>query len=107
MCTITEVTPAAPNSLTGKAAALPVRLGLDSGINGLVDCEVFESITNAGKLLLLGSWKSAGAAQVWSPRSFAGVSLLRHRRVRVIRDYGMYERRGAAVLSRSEARGSS
>lgn len=93
VCTITEVTPSEERSLTGQVEALPAHLGLDTG--SVVDHEVFESIYNPGKLLLLGSWKDGSTAQAWTPRSFAGVASLRHRQVRVIRDYGMHERREA------------
>ncbi len=95
ICTITELVPAENNSLDGHAAALPAHLGLSCGIDGLVDHEVFESITHPGKLLLLGSWTIASAALAWNPHSFVGVESLRHRHVRVVRDYGMFERREA------------
>lgn len=76
--TITEVAPGvAPPALDPKAP-------------GLVDHELFESITNPGKLLLLASWRDDAAADGFAPRD-----VLRHRRVRVIRDYGMFERREA------------
>jgi hypothetical protein len=54
------------------------------------DAELYESITTPGKLLLLVSWRDAAAADAWQPPSPA-----RHRRVRVIRDYGMADRREA------------
>jgi heme-degrading monooxygenase HmoA len=63
-------------------------------VSGLLDQDVFESITNPGKLLLLVSWKSAAAAGAWQPTTPAGRDL-RHRQVRVIRDYGMFDRREA------------
>ena len=70
-------------------------LGLPkNGTDGVIDQEVFESITNPGKLLLLVSWRDAAAADHWKPRAVAGGNL-RHRHVRVIRDYGMYDRREA------------
>src|SRR5262249_10448534 len=70
-------------------------LGLPSiGARGLTDRELYESIYNPGKLLLLGSWASAGAAEAWQPR-LAGPGTLRHRQVRIIRDYGMFDRREA------------
>jgi heme-degrading monooxygenase HmoA len=56
---------------------------------GMHDAELFESITTQGKLLRLVSWRDAAAAEVWNPTS------VRHRRVRVIRDYGMADRREA------------
>jgi heme-degrading monooxygenase HmoA len=56
---------------------------------GMHDAELFESIYTPGKLLLLVSWHDAAAADTWKPP--AG----RHRIVRVIRDYGMADRREA------------
>jgi heme-degrading monooxygenase HmoA len=56
---------------------------------GVHDAELYESITMPGKLLRLVSWRDAAAAEAWQPIS------VRHRRVRVIRDYGMADRREA------------
>ena len=70
-------------------------LGLPrNGVRGLLDHEVYESVYNPGKLLLLGSWSGAAAAGAWVPQSPPNGEL-RHRRVRVIRDYGMFDRREA------------
>ena len=95
VCTITEVMPAGNASLAGHAAALPAQLGLDIGMTGLVDHVVFEGITIPEKLALLVDWKDSTAAHAWTPQSFAGVSSVRHRHVRVVRVYGMHERRVA------------
>ena len=65
-----------------------------NGMSGVLDQEVFESIYYPGKLLLLVSWKDATAASAWNPTIPAGHEL-RHRRVRIIRDYGMQDRREA------------
>ncbi|MEJ0016849.1 MAG: antibiotic biosynthesis monooxygenase [Acetobacteraceae bacterium] len=54
------------------------------------DAEMFESITAPGKHLLLRSWHDGAAAEAWQPPEPA-----RHRRVRVIRDYGLADRREA------------
>ena len=54
---------------------------------GLIDQELFDSIYTPGKSLLLGSWRDA------APEATGGG--LRHRRVRVVRDYGMRDRREA------------
>ena len=64
-------------------------------MEGLVAQEAFESITTPGKLLLLLSWQDAGAADAFRPATPDGAKSVRHRRVRVIRDYGMFERREA------------
>jgi heme-degrading monooxygenase HmoA len=65
-----------------------------NGTSGVLDQEVFESITNPGKLLFLVSWKDSIAASGWQPTIPAGHEL-RHRQVRIIRDYGMQDRREA------------
>ena len=55
---------------------------------GLVEWEVFESIYQRGKFALLASWREAAAVPAWA----APDSDARHRRIRVIRSYGMFER---------------
>jgi heme-degrading monooxygenase HmoA len=92
---ISELTP--PEGEKPKIAAeyLPEQLGLDKRPTGLIDHEVFESIYNPGKLLLLVTWLNAEAAGRWAPVATADLGKLRHRRVRVIRDYGMTDRHEA------------
>src|SRR5262245_25088652 len=90
--TITEVSPAANGSLPPDR--LPALLGFDVGSSGLVGHDIFESIYNPGKLVLLASWRDTKAAQAWSPGT-SGQATLRHRHVRIIRDYGMFERHEA------------
>lgn len=85
--TITELSPL-------NADAKPTLPGIDVGAAGLVGHETFESIYNPGKLLLLGAWRDADAADAWRVPNLPGLTL-RHRRVRVIRDYGMFDRREA------------
>lgn len=90
--TICELTPrdAAP-----AADDLATALGLPTpGTSGLIDHETFESIYNPGKKLLLAGWRDAATAKAWQPQMQAGLSL-RHRVVRVVRDYGMRDRREA------------
>jgi heme-degrading monooxygenase HmoA len=84
--TITEIT---PNEGTAPTAD-PGRDGSD-----LVDRELFESIYNPGKLLLLASWRTADAARAWTRAQTPNARSVRHRLVRVIRDYGMFDRREA------------
>jgi heme-degrading monooxygenase HmoA len=83
----------APKDAKPASADLAAGLGL-ANAPGLLDHELFESIYNPGKQVLLASWTEAAAAARWTPQAIAG-SALRHRRVRVIRDYGMFERREA------------
>jgi heme-degrading monooxygenase HmoA len=73
------------------AEAIAARLGMtmDHPVEGLVDWDVFASIYQEGKFILLASWRNAAAAAAW-PAATAGN--IRDRRVRVIRDYGMFDR---------------
>jgi heme-degrading monooxygenase HmoA len=59
---------------------------------GLVDAEWFASLTTEGKRVLLASWVDAATAGRHAPSVESGT---RHRQVRVIRDYGMRDRREA------------
>jgi len=97
LCTVTEI----PPGPDGKGVADPLRdLQLDAQAPGLVDHEVFESITTPGKLVILGSWRDGGAAEAWHPGEG-----IRHRRIRVIRDYGLADRREAPQYYPAVARG--
>jgi heme-degrading monooxygenase HmoA len=70
------------------ARAIAERLGMPhTADGGLVDWDVFESIVQPGKFILLTSWREMTAAAGLSESVGA-----RHRRVRVIRDYGMFDR---------------
>jgi hypothetical protein len=62
-------------------------------MSGVLDQDIFESINNPGKLLLLVSRQDT-AASARQPTIPAGRKL-RHRQVRIIRDYGMLDRREA------------
>jgi hypothetical protein len=69
-------------------------LGLDTSAEGLVDWDVFEAVLTPGDIILLISLKDQKAAEVFEE----GGSLpeeTRFRRVRVVRDYGMFDRREA------------
>jgi hypothetical protein len=93
--TLTEITPQARAALAAESQRLPAHLGLDTKLPGLVGHDIFESIATPGKLAILAAWKDAKAAGSWEPNSFDGAQALRHRIVRVIRDYGMFDRREA------------
>lgn len=92
---ITELSPA-PHATLPEAELVPSHLGLDDRAHGLVDRELYESIYNPGKLVLLTAWRTQDDAAGWIPTSFAGIAELRHRRVRNVREYGMFDRREAA-----------
>jgi heme-degrading monooxygenase HmoA len=89
---ITEISPSGPSIA---AEHLVAKLGLAKRAKGLVDHEIFESIYNPGKLLLLATWRDAEAAKHWTPEVTGNLGKLRHRRVRVIRDYSMNDRHEA------------
>jgi heme-degrading monooxygenase HmoA len=93
---ITEISPKSDATFPAHPELLSSHLGFDERAEGLTEYDVFESITNPGKMLLLTSWKSAEDSARWTPNEFAGVVELRHRRVRNVRDYGLFERQEAA-----------
>ncbi|MDB5636053.1 MAG: Heme-degrading monooxygenase HmoA [Bradyrhizobium sp.] len=92
--TLTEITPEKGASLAAQPDLLPAHLGLDLS-HGIAEHDVYASIYNAGKLALLVAWKDANAGKAWSPQKIAGIEKLRHRKVRVVRDYGRFDRREA------------
>ena len=77
------------------AAALPDWLGLAQEQADLVDYDVLASIYNKGKFALLASWRDRSGAERFNLLSRAGVAGARHRIVRAVRDYGMFDRREA------------
>lgn len=85
-----------PAELREDAAAEQVacRLGLPVDAAGLFEWDVFEAILTPGDMLLLLSWRDAAAAEA-GERNAAIPAGSRRRRVRVIRDYGMFDRREA------------
>lgn len=69
-------------------------LGLTPGAPGLVAWDVFDAVLTPGDIILLVPWRDQAAAETFE----AAVSLkdgARMRRVRVVRDYGMFDRREA------------
>ena len=92
---ITEIMPAAGEQLDIASELLSAPLGLGGSADGLVDREVFESLYQPGKMLLLLIWRDARAAGSWRPDRLFRLGAVRHRGVRVIRDYGMNDRREA------------
>jgi heme-degrading monooxygenase HmoA/pimeloyl-ACP methyl ester carboxylesterase len=102
--TFTEITPADAASFAVQPQMIPAHVGLGPACPGLLGHDVFKSINTPGKLALLCSWKSAAQAKSWQPASFEGVKHLRHRVVRVVRDYGMFDRREAPQYYRDVKR---
>jgi heme-degrading monooxygenase HmoA len=69
-------------------------LGLRPEASGLVAWDVFDAVLAPGEMILLLSWRDQAAAE-----AFEGTAGLpegaRLRRVRIVRDYGMFDRREA------------
>jgi heme-degrading monooxygenase HmoA len=95
VATFTEITPAKDAAFANQADLLPAHLGLDVNGGGVVEYDVWASIYNPGKMALLVGWTNAEAASRWMPNKIEGIEKLRHRSVRVIRDYGRFDRREA------------
>jgi heme-degrading monooxygenase HmoA len=95
LVTFTEITPVKEAAFANQADLLPAHLGLDVNSGAVVDHDVWASIYNPGKMALLVAWKDPKAAQAWTPKKIEGIEKLRHRKVRVVRDYGRFDRREA------------
>jgi heme-degrading monooxygenase HmoA len=93
LCTIVEITPRGGPELPKRDDVLLEMIGLDREAPGLNEVEVYDSIYSPGKVLVLGSRAEPDAASAFRPAAIAEVWLVRHRRVRIIRDYGMFDRR--------------
>ncbi|HMF26768.1 MAG TPA: antibiotic biosynthesis monooxygenase [Pseudolabrys sp.] len=69
-------------------------LGLRSDAKGLVAFDVFDAVLTPGDIILLLSWRDRAAAEAFEGRvTLPGGARLRS--VRVVRDYGMFDRREA------------
>jgi heme-degrading monooxygenase HmoA len=70
------------------------RLGLNPWAVGSTSWDIFDAVLTPGDLILLISWKDAAAAAEYE-QSSAPKDGARLRRVRIIRDYGKFDRREA------------
>ncbi len=95
LVTFSEITPKKDAAFAAQPGLLAARLGLDLTSGAVAGHDVFASIYNPGKLALLASWKDTNAGKAWSPQKFDGIETLRHRKIRVVRDYGRFDRREA------------
>ncbi|MDT5306458.1 MAG: hypothetical protein QOE48_2133, partial [Mycobacterium sp.] len=73
-----------------EATSLARQLGLRTDAGGLVEWDIFDSVLEPGNPILLQAWAD--------PQNAASTATgeqeeLRHREIRVIRDYGMFDRR--------------
>jgi heme-degrading monooxygenase HmoA len=69
-------------------------LGLPSKAGALVSWDVFDAVLTPGDIILLMSWRDHFHAEIFE-NSLSLQDGTRLRRVRVVRDYGMYDRREA------------
>jgi heme-degrading monooxygenase HmoA len=65
-------------------------LGLDPRASGLADWDVYDAVLSPGNVILMLSWRDHDAAEAFEKTPVPHGTRLR--RVRVIRDYGMYDR---------------
>jgi len=92
LVTFTEIT---PRNGAAQAGLVPAHLGLHLANGAIAEHDVWASIYNPGKMALLVSWSDAKAGRLWTPGKIDGIETLRHRSVRVVRDYGRFDRREA------------
>ncbi|MCJ2083511.1 antibiotic biosynthesis monooxygenase family protein [Methylobacterium sp. J-090] len=93
LCTIVELTPQKGNELPKHEDEVLQAVRLDRDAPGLHAVEVWDSIYVPGKILVLGSWAEASDASAFRPSEVPEAATVRSRAVRVIRDYGMFDRR--------------
>jgi heme-degrading monooxygenase HmoA len=78
-------------------------LGLDTNASGLGEWDLFDAVLTPGDLILLMSWHERTAAEAFE-RQVRVPEGARLRRVRVVRDYGMFDRREAPQYYRDVPR---
>jgi heme-degrading monooxygenase HmoA len=93
--TFTEITRRKGVVFSKQDDLLLADLGLDLTKGTVVQHDMWASIYNPGKLALLISWADVKAADAWSPSQMDGIDKLRHRKIRIVRDYGRFDRREA------------
>jgi heme-degrading monooxygenase HmoA len=69
-------------------------LGFNSKVSGIVAWDVFDAVLTPGDVILLIAWRDKSSAEIFEP-SLAVPEGARSRHVRIIRDYGMFDRREA------------
>lgn len=87
LATFTEITGESAGQLS------PAELHLELSNPDVVEYDIFTSIYTPGKSALLVGWRSSVAGHAWNPQLPAGATRMRHRAVRILREYGMFDRR--------------
>lgn len=93
LCTVVELIPEEGRDLPEDDEELLRAMRLDRESSGLNEVEIYASIYSPGKCLVLSSWAVPEAAEILQPGEIPGVGTVRRRAVRIIRDYGMFDRR--------------
>lgn len=81
-----------PERVNGTPADLAASLGVTPEAPGLLAWDVFDAILSPGDVIALLSWRDHDAADAFAA-SAALPDDARLRQVRIVRDYGMYDRR--------------
>jgi heme-degrading monooxygenase HmoA len=85
--------------------ALAKSLGVDTSAAGLVAWDVFDALMTPGDVIAVVTWRDQAAAVAFE-REAATADGMRQRNVRIIREYGMFDRREApqyfAVAQRTQ-----
>jgi heme-degrading monooxygenase HmoA len=76
------------------AADASAHLGFDASAEGLVGSDVFDAVLTPGDLILLTSWRTDTDAEAFRKTARKPADA-RARQVRIVRDYGMFDRREA------------
>src|ERR1700744_2160966 len=94
--TITFIHAKRPGKLSKDAppSEIAAALGLDRNASGLAGWDVYDAVLTPGDLILMTVWKTAANAETFA-KSAALPEGGRLRHVRIIRDYGMFDRREA------------
>jgi heme-degrading monooxygenase HmoA len=94
--TLTLITMKRPDAFkeTSNPADCAQVMGLDPRADGILEWDVFDAVLEPGNLILLISWRDKEAATRYE-NEFTVPDVARLQRVRVIRDYGMFDRREA------------
>jgi heme-degrading monooxygenase HmoA len=79
---------------TSNAVACSDYLGINRYADGMVSWDVFDAVLTPGDLILLMSWRTRGDAEAFED-TLKLPEEARLRRVRIVRDYGMFDRREA------------
>jgi heme-degrading monooxygenase HmoA len=92
--TLLDATLSAATLATTSPEACADSLGLERAAPGLVAWDVFDAVLTPGDAIVLAAWRTVADAQTFEDRA-ALPEGARLRRVRVVRDYGMFDRREA------------